>query len=125
MADFTDADAIKVGRMIADGKTWRDMVDELYPDTEYPELMQEFTYERFHHWYKRQTPERLIEVFCPPSEILPCPFCGKLLTEENIEKWGGMYQVMHECDRAEGVVVNTRFYFDKRSAIGAWNRRVR
>ena len=61
--DFTDADAIKTGRMVADGKTWREVVDELYPDTEYPELMRELTHERFRHWYKRQMPERLMEVF--------------------------------------------------------------
>ena len=61
-SDFTDRDAITAGRMVGNGKTWLDVVHELYPDSEYPELLAEITCERFHCWYKRQTPERLMEV---------------------------------------------------------------
>lgn len=64
MSDFTDADAIAAGRMVASGKTWLDVVNELYPDAECPELLADLTCERFRHWYKRQTPSRLIEVLC-------------------------------------------------------------
>lgn len=61
-SDFTDKDAITAGRMVGSGKTWLDVVRKLYPDSEYPELLAEITRERFLHWYKLQTPERLMEV---------------------------------------------------------------
>ena len=95
MCDFTDADAIKVGKMIADGLLWRDVVDKLYPDTEYPELMMELTYERFCHWCKQHTPESLIEAFRPSDE----------------------------CDDEWHMAVGACLYFKKRSAIRALNRR--
>lgn len=63
MNDFTDADAIKVGRMVVSGSTWADVVQELYPDTKYPELLADLTCERFRAWYRQQTPQRLMEVF--------------------------------------------------------------
>ena len=63
MSDFTDADAIKAGRMVASGSTWADVVKELYPDTEHPELLTALTCERFRAWYRQQTPQRLMEVF--------------------------------------------------------------
>ena len=63
MNDFTDADAIMAGRMVASGKTWLDVVRELYPEAECPELLAELTCERFRCWYKRQAPSRLMELF--------------------------------------------------------------
>lgn len=63
MRDFTDADAIKAGRMVANGSTWADVVQELYPDAEHPEMLTSLTCERFRAWYRQQTPQRLMEVF--------------------------------------------------------------
>lgn len=61
--DFTDADAIRAGRMVAGGASWEEVVDELYPGAEYPELLASLTCQRFLWWYRSQTPERLMEVF--------------------------------------------------------------
>lgn len=61
--DFTDADAIRAGRMVADGASWEEVVSELYPGTEYPELLASLTCHRFLWWYWSQTPKRLKEVF--------------------------------------------------------------
>ena len=60
--DFTEMQAIKALRMVADGATWLDVVVELYPGTEYPELLAELTRERALRWYRAQAPQRLMEV---------------------------------------------------------------
>ena len=62
MSDFTEQNAITAVRMIADGATWLEVVDELYPDAECCELLANLTQARTRYWYKRQTPERLMEV---------------------------------------------------------------
>lgn len=59
------------------------------------------------------------------DELLPCPFCGEQLTDKDIDRWNGTYQVMHECDDGWSVEVKTRLYSNKRSAIDAWNRRAK
>ena len=58
--DITEEEIIWAYRMVGMGATWKQVVDKLYHDTEYPELLAELTRERVHHWYKRQTPERLM-----------------------------------------------------------------
>lgn len=57
------------------------------------------------------------------DELMPCPWCGKRLTKENIDEWNGMYQLIHECDDLS-IEVKTRLYYDKRSVIDTWNGRV-
>ena len=62
MSDFTEEDAITAVRMIADGATWCEVVDKLYPDAEYKDLLTELTRERTKWWYRDQSEERIAEV---------------------------------------------------------------
>ena len=63
MSDFTEDDAITAVRMLADGATWEEVVDKLYPDAEYKDILAELTCERTKWWYKHQSKERMAEVF--------------------------------------------------------------
>lgn len=51
--------------MIANGHTWLEVVNKLYPNAEYPNLLAALTCERFRSWYRRQTPQRLMEALQP------------------------------------------------------------
>ena len=57
--DITEKEIIWAYRMVGMGATWEQVVEKLYPDTEYPELLASLTCERVRHWYKQQTPQRL------------------------------------------------------------------
>lgn len=58
--DITEEEIIWAYRMVGIGATWEQVVEKLYPETDCPELMAALTCERVRHWYKHQTPKRLM-----------------------------------------------------------------
>lgn len=62
MGDFTEKEIIVACRMVGNGATWEQTACELFPDTEYPELLAVVLQGTAHSWYKRQTPQALMEL---------------------------------------------------------------
>ena len=62
MSEYTEDEIVFAYQMVGNGAEFRSVIDALFPDAEYPELMAMTLAGETYAWYKRQTPERLMRL---------------------------------------------------------------
>ena len=60
------------------------------------------------------------EAFTARGELLPCPWCGKTPTEDDLYYGWGKYRFFHDCKKAGPMRVEGKTRFD---VCLAWNTR--
>lgn len=60
VGEFTEGEVIRGYQMIGNGMDVGDVVAELFPDAEYPALLEITFLAAIHKWYKQQSPETLM-----------------------------------------------------------------
>ena len=66
MSEFTEGEVIFAYRQIGLGRDEVEVVKELLPDNEYPELTATVLMGEVRVWYRKQTPARLMELMGLP-----------------------------------------------------------